>query len=256
MSKHKKNNNNTKSDWDRMHEERLLEWLKNEKAGPYKYGGPTHSYNAIVYVRDPLTAMGLLLHLHTLGFWVHDMWIQPWNIDRMMHLENRVFSLYGDCISTGGVFREHGQYLTDDEIKERLDEHLDSLRGMIDRTPEEEMTYFDRDFKSKRVINCGSNVQMFKLVSEWDDNDFHGHLLVNMHDSERPRLQFPASNIDDINGYNGRVLKDGTVIDWFREATIDDIIEYFSGQGNWDHTDSFKETVNGEKRMIKFEDTI
>ena len=44
-------------DYEQMHKDHLIEWLKNDNAGPYKKG-PSHSYNAIVYVRDPLVAMG------------------------------------------------------------------------------------------------------------------------------------------------------------------------------------------------------
>ena len=241
-------------DYDQMHKERLIEWLKNDNAGLYKKG-PSHSYNAIVYVRDPLVAMGLLLHLHTNGYWVNDMYTQPWNIDEMMHLENRVFTLFGSCVGTGGVFTEHGKYLTDAEIKERLDEHIKDLEELVERTPEDEMTYFDKDFKSRPVINCGADVQMFKLMCWWDNDDFHRHLLVNSRNPENPRLEFPASNMNSIEDYH-RIHPNGTVIDWYREATIDDIIEYFLDQGNWDHADGFIETVNGEKRAIKFEYTI
>ena len=78
---------------------------------------------------------------------------------------------------------------------------------------------------------------------------------MNSRNPEHPRLEFPASNTNSIEDYH-RIHPNGTVIDWYREATIDDIIEYFLDQGNWDHADSFIETVNGEKRAIKFEYTI
>ena len=59
------------------------------------------------------------------------MYIQPWNIDRMMHLENRVITLFGSCVGTGGVFTEHGKYLTDDEIKELCQPTVDEIKSVI-----------------------------------------------------------------------------------------------------------------------------
>ena len=50
----------------------------------------------------------------------------------------------------------------------------------------------------------------------------------------------------------------GSPIDWHREATIDDIVEYFSGKGNWNHkpVDESVKFRRGGRRFIKFEDTI
>lgn len=246
----------THSDFEKMHENQLLDWLKNEDAMPNNNGGPAHSYNAIVYVKDHLKAIGLLFHLHTLGYYCRDMWSNPWHIDEMFSLGNRVISIIGNKASFGNVFPEDGLYLKEDEIKERIDKHIKKLDDMVRETPDEEKTCFDKDFLAKPIINCGSNVQLFKVVCEWNNEDIHSKLIVNSKEPERPFLMFPFSNVETIEEYN-HSLKDGTVIDWFREATIDDVIEYFNNKGNWNHTPTYHyEQIGDEKRIVPFEMTF
>lgn len=247
---------NSSEDYEKQRHDQLIEWLKNgygEYAAPR---APSHSYNAVVYVKDPTTAIGLTFYMHTLGYKVSDMYIQPWNISRMMHLDNRFFTLIGNDFSGGGYFDVHGQYMIEQEIRDGIDDYIKDVKESISRRTEEELTYFDRDFMARPVINCGSNYKMFKIVCEWDNNDFHSRLLVNSRNPEHPSLDYPARNTDSIEDYHRVNPKTGEVIDWYREATIDDVIEYFTGKGNWNHTNSYKEKVNGETRTILFEDDI
>lgn len=245
----------TQDDWAKEMDKQRLDWLKNGYGELAVPRAPSHSYNAVVYVKDPTTAIGLAFYMHSIGFRYDDMWVQPWNISRSMHLENRFFTLIGNEVHAGGRFMNHGYSMTEQEIIDGIDEYIADIKESIAKQPEEDMTYFDRDFIAKPVINCGSNYKLFKIVAEWDDNDFHSRMIVNSKDPEHPRLDFPACNIDNIEGYH-RVHPNGTIIDWYREATIEDVIEYFRGEENWNHTASYKETINGEVRTHLFEDEL
>lgn len=243
----------TQDDWAIEMDKHRLDWLKNGY-GELKTTGPQHSYNAVVYVKDPTTAIGLAFYMHSLGFKYNNMWVQPWNISEMMHLENRFFTLIGNEVNAGGRFMNHGYSMTEQEIIDGIEEYIADVKESIAKRPDE-MTYFDRDFIAKPIINCGSNYKMFKVVAEWNNDDFHSRLLVNSRDPEHPRLVWPVTNLNSIEDYC-RMWPKIPVNEWYREATIDDVIEYFRGKGNWNHTDSYKETINGEVRTHLFEDEI
>ena len=243
MSKKKKTQQN---DYEKMHEEHIIEWMKNDKKC-----APSHSYNAYVYVRDNTTALGLVFYLHSLGFKVGDMYVQPWHISEFMHMENKVISVIGDRVGYGGIFStSNGRYMTDEEIYDALDEHITSMSKRISERDDDKLTFWDRDFMAKRVINCGTDYKMFKVVVDWNDDDIHSKLIVNSRDPEKPHLQFPFSNVETIEEYNEKY-------NIYREATIDDIIEYFSGKGSWDHKPKMCAKVMGDRlRIIRFEDEI
>ena len=71
------------------HDQQILEWMKNGYSEQTIVAAPEHSYNLYVYVRDSTTAVGLLFYLHTLGYQVDDMWVQPWHLSEFMDLGNR-----------------------------------------------------------------------------------------------------------------------------------------------------------------------
>ena len=241
-----KKNKLKQNKFEKMHDEHILEWMNFEKKC-----APSHSYNAFVYVRDNTTAIGLVFYLHSLGFKVGDMYIQPWNISEFMHMENKVISLVGDQISYGGIFStSDGRYMTDEEIYNALDKHINGLSERISKRDENDLTFWDRDFIAKRVINCGTNYKMFKVVADWNDSDIHSKLIVNYRNSDKPHLQFPFSNVETIEEYNEKY-------NIYREATIDDIIEYFSGNGSWNHRPQIcAKKIGDTMRVIKFEDEI
>ena len=78
------------------HEHQILEWMKNGYGEASQSNAPEHSYNLYVYVRDSTTAVGLLFYLHTLGYQIDDMWVQPWNIFEFMEWDNRFIFLIGN----------------------------------------------------------------------------------------------------------------------------------------------------------------
>jgi hypothetical protein len=88
------------------------------------------------------------------------------------------------------------------------------------------------------------------VVAGWNDSDIHSKLIVNSRNPDKPHLQFPFSNVETIEEYNEKY-------NIYREATIDDIIEYFSGKGFWNHKPQICEKQIGDTmRVIQFEDKI
>lgn len=247
-------------DYKEHHEQQILEWMKNGYGEASQSNAPEHSYNLYVYVRDSTTAVGLLFYLHTLGYQIDDMWVQPWHISEFMELDNRFLFLIGNRVGFGSMTYKtvEGPYLTDKEIREAIDLHISRRKESIAETPEADITQSDIELQKRPVINCGTNYKMFKLLSRWNNDDIHTKLIVNSRDTERPCLQWPFDNFETIEEYNGGTFKDGRTIDWHREATIDDIVEYFSGKGNWNHkpVDESVKFRRGGRRFIKFEDTI
>ena len=242
------------------HDQQILEWMKNGYSEQTIAAAPEHSYNLYVYVRDSTTAVGLLFYLHTLGYQVDDMWVQPWHLSEFMDLGNRFITLIGNRVGFGSMTYKtvEGAYLTDKEVTEAIDRHLSNRRKTAEETPEEKQSASERELIRRPVINCGTNYKMFKLLARWNNDDIHTKLIVNSYDPERPCLQWPFDNLETIEEYNGGTFKDGRTIDWHREATIDDIIEYFSGKGKWNHKPSGESIkfLRGGRRYLKFEDTI
>ena len=251
---------NNKFNFKDFHEQQILEWMKNGYGEQTVEEALVHSYNLYVYVRDSEIAVGLLFYLHTLGYQVDDMWIQPWHLSEFMSLGNRFITLIGNRVGFGSMTYKtvEGDYLTDKEIKEAIDLHISRCKKNAEETPEEEKTQTDYELAGRPIINCGTNHKMFKLLAKWNNDDIHTKLIVNSYDAERPHLQWPFDNLETIEEYNGGTFKDGRTIDWHREATIDDIIEYFSGKGNWNHKPTCESIKfrKGGRRYLKFEDTI
>jgi hypothetical protein len=93
------------------------------------------------------------------------MYVQPWHISEFMHMENKVISVIGDRVGYGGIFStSKGRYMTDEEIYDALDEHITGMSKRISERDDDKLTFWDRDFMAKRVINCGTDYKMFKVV--------------------------------------------------------------------------------------------
>ena len=236
------------TDWADFHDRQLLEWMKREQdtANPY---GPPHSYNLAMYVKDPTAGAGLLFYLHTLGFKVKDFDQQPWHICEFVSIGNRYISLVGDKVSYGGIYElSNGEYLNETEIRDAIDKHIADCIEHFKELPEDERYDYDCDYLARPFINCGTNYRMFKVLCDWHEDDWKTKLIVNMRNPEKPFLEYPASNIDDVDYYLERNC---------RIATVDDIIEYFSGKGTWDHYGIWNRQQVGDKmRQIPFEATI
>lgn len=250
MSKNHSHKRKPKSttDWADFHDKQLLDWMKRERKTINPLS-PPHSYNLAMYVKDPTAGAGLLFYLHTLGFKVKDFDQQPWHICEFVSIGNRYICLVGDEVTYGGIFElEHGEYMNEEEIRDAINKHISKCIEDFKERPEEEQYAYDRAYLSKPFINCGTNYRMFKVLCDWHEDDWKTKLIVDMRNPEKPFLEYPASNIDDVNYYLERNC---------RMATVDDIIEYFSRKGNWNHYGIYNRQQIGEQtRQIPFEATI
>ena len=145
------------------HDQQILEWMKNGYGEQTIAAAPEHSYNLYVYVRDSTTAVGLLFYLHTLGYQVDDMWVQPWHLSEFMDLGNRFITLIGNRVGFGSMTYKtvEGAYLTDKEVTEAID--ISPIEGKLLRKRQKKNSQYqsvnssdDQSSIAGRTIRCSN----------------------------------------------------------------------------------------------------
>ena len=159
--------------------------------------GPSH-LNLCVYVPNVFTETGLVWWLYSLGYQVT---VNMMNIYEQCE-NNPFLVLASNLVSPCGI-------------------------GGIDINPEEEIDDWiskvkDNDFY-KDIINCGSDVGMFSLLAQWNDNDIRTQLLLKNYDT----VSGPVSVCNAPRNYKTYEEYPEHLKAIYRPMTIEEVVDYF-----------------------------